>query len=175
MSDVKEQPRLRQHYDAVVRKQLAEEFGYSNPMEVPKLEKIVINMGVGESTTDSKKAQVAANDLALIAGQKPVVTKAKKAIAGFKIREGQAIGCMVTLRGVRKSYNLGLPTEAEVLHVDEKGSVLRLANVVLLDSYQVGAIEGVLAACDLDGVVKVRRLGPGAGEMHTSFWRPGSR
>jgi large subunit ribosomal protein L5 len=85
----------------VVRKQLAEEFGYSNPMEVPKLEKIVINMGVGEAAGDQKKLDAAVSDLTLISGQKPVKTKAKKAIAGFKIREGQAIGCKVTLRKER--------------------------------------------------------------------------
>ena len=101
MSDVKEQPRLRQHYDSVVRKQLTEEFGYTNPMEVPKLEKIVINMGVGEAAGDQKKLDAAVADLTLISGQKPVKTKAKKAIAGFKIREGQAIGCKVTLRKER--------------------------------------------------------------------------
>ena len=101
MSDVKEQPRLRQHYDSVVRKQLTEEFGYTNPMEVPKLEKIVINMGVGEAAGDQKKLDAAVGDLTLISGQKPVKTKAKKAIAGFKIREQQPIGCMVTLRGVQ--------------------------------------------------------------------------
>jgi large subunit ribosomal protein L5 len=101
MSDVKEQPRLRQHYDSVVRKQLTEEFGYTNPMEVPKLEKIVINMGVGEAAGDQKKLDAAVGDLTLISGQKPVKTKAKKAIAGFKIREGQAIGCKVTLRKAR--------------------------------------------------------------------------
>jgi large subunit ribosomal protein L5 len=101
MSDVKEQARLRQHYDTVVRKQLVEEFGYTNPMEVPKLEKIVINMGVGEAAGDQKKLDAAVGDLTLISGQRPVRTKAKKAIAGFKIREGQAIGCKVTLRKER--------------------------------------------------------------------------
>jgi large subunit ribosomal protein L5 len=101
MSDVKELPRLRQHYDSVVRKQLTEEFGYTNPMEVPKLEKIVINMGVGEAAGDQKKLDAAVGDLTLISGQRPVRTKAKKAIAGFKIREGQAIGCKVTLRKER--------------------------------------------------------------------------
>jgi large subunit ribosomal protein L5 len=101
MSDAKEQPRLRQHYEAVVRKQLVEEFGYGNPMEVPKLEKIVINMGVGEAAGDQKKLDAAVADLTLISGQRPVRTKAKKAIAGFKIREGQAIGCKVTLRKER--------------------------------------------------------------------------
>jgi large subunit ribosomal protein L5 len=85
----------------VVRKQLTEEFGYTNPMEVPKLEKIVINMGVGEAAGDQKKLDAAVGDLTLISGQKPVKTKAKKAIAGFKIREGQAIGCKVTLRKER--------------------------------------------------------------------------
>ena len=91
-------PRLRKHYDEVVRQKLIEEFGYKNPMQVPVIEKIVINMGVGESTADSKKASVAAGDLALIAGQKPVITKARKAIATFKVREGMPIGCKVTLR-----------------------------------------------------------------------------
>jgi large subunit ribosomal protein L5 len=85
----------------VVRKRLQDEFGYRNPMEVPKLEKIVINMGVGEAAGDQKKLDAAVGDLALISGQKPVKTKAKKAIAGFKIRAGQAIGCKVTLRKAR--------------------------------------------------------------------------
>jgi large subunit ribosomal protein L5 len=94
-------PRLRKHYDEVVRQKLIEEFGYKNPMQVPVIEKIVINMGVGESTADSKKATVAAGDLALIAGQKPVITRARKAIATFKVREGMPIGCKVTLRKQR--------------------------------------------------------------------------
>jgi large subunit ribosomal protein L5 len=94
-------PRLRQHYDEVVRAKLIEEFGYKNPMQVPKIDKIVLNMGVGESTADSKKASVAAADLALIAGQKPVVTRARKAIATFKVRENMPIGAKVTLRRAR--------------------------------------------------------------------------
>ena len=94
-------PRLRQHYDEVVRPKLIEEFGYKNPMQVPAIAKIVLNMGVGESTADSKKASVAAGDLALIAGQKPVVTRARKAIAGFKVRENMPIGAKVTLRRAR--------------------------------------------------------------------------
>src|ERR1044072_1083168 len=94
-------PRLKQHYEEVVRPKLVEEFGYKNPMQVPTIEKIVINMGVGESTADSKKATVAAGDLALIAGQKPVITRARKAIATFKVREGMPIGCKVTLRKQR--------------------------------------------------------------------------
>lgn len=96
-----ELPRMRRRYDEVVRKQLAEEFGYANPMEIPKLQKIVINMGVGEAAADQKKLDNAVSDLASISGQRPVKTKAKKAIAGFKIREGQAIGCKVTLRKAR--------------------------------------------------------------------------
>jgi large subunit ribosomal protein L5 len=94
-------PRLRKHYEDVVRPKLIEEFGYKNPMQVPTIEKIVLNMGVGESTGDSKKATVAAADLALIAGQKPVITKARKAISQFKVRENMPIGCKVTLRKAR--------------------------------------------------------------------------
>jgi large subunit ribosomal protein L5 len=94
-------PRMRKHYDDVVRPKLIEEFGYKNAMEVPKIDKIVLNMGVGESTGDSKKATVAAADLALIAGQKPVITKARKAISQFKVRENMPIGCKVTLRKAR--------------------------------------------------------------------------
>jgi large subunit ribosomal protein L5 len=96
-----EPPRLRKLYDEVVRKLLSDEFGYKNPMEVPKLEKIVINMGVGEAAGDQKKLDAAVAELMAISGQKPVKTLAKKAIAGFKIREGQAIGCKVTLRKAR--------------------------------------------------------------------------
>ena len=91
-------PRLRKQYDETIRQQMIEEFGYTNPMQVPQITKIVLNMGVGESTADSKKASVAAADLALIAGQKPVITRARKAIATFKVRENMPIGCKVTLR-----------------------------------------------------------------------------
>ena len=94
-------PRMRKHYEEVVRPKLIEEFGYKNPMEVPAIEKVVLNMGVGESTGDSKKASVAAADLALIAGQKPVITKARKAIAQFKVRENMPSGAKVTLRRAR--------------------------------------------------------------------------
>jgi large subunit ribosomal protein L5 len=96
-----ERTRLATFYADVVRARLVEEFGYKNPMEVPKLTKIVINMGVGEAAGDQKKLDAAVADMTAIAGQKPVRTKAKKAIAGFKIREGQAIGCKVTLRKAR--------------------------------------------------------------------------
>jgi large subunit ribosomal protein L5 len=90
--------RLRKHFDEVIRASLMKEFSYTNPMQVPRLDKIVINMGVGEATTDSKKIDAAVADLTAISGQKPVVTRAKKSIAGFKVREGLAIGCKVTLR-----------------------------------------------------------------------------
>jgi large subunit ribosomal protein L5 len=108
-------PRLRTHYDEVVRPQLVKEFGYTNPMQVPKITKIVLNMGVGEATADSKMVQTAVAELEKIAGQKAVVTKARKAIAQFKIREGQAIGAKVTLRKVRmyefldRLINIALP------------------------------------------------------------------
>jgi large subunit ribosomal protein L5 len=94
-------PRLRQQYDEVIVKKLTEQFGYKNLMEVPKLEKIVLNMGIGEATADSKLVPVAAGELEKIAGQKVVITKARKAIATFKIRENLAIGAKVTLRKTR--------------------------------------------------------------------------
>jgi len=93
--------RLQQHYREKVVKELTEKFGYTSAMQVPRLTKITLNMGVGEAVADKKVLDNAVADLTKIAGQKPVVTKARKAIAGFKIREGQPIGCMVTLRGVQ--------------------------------------------------------------------------
>jgi large subunit ribosomal protein L5 len=94
-------PRLRKHYDEVVKKKLVEQFKYKNPMQVPKLDKIVLNMGIGEATQDSKLVQSAVAELEKIAGQKAVVTKARKAIATFKIRENLPIGAKVTLRKTR--------------------------------------------------------------------------
>ncbi len=93
--------RLQQHYREKVVPDLTAKFGYKSPMEVPRLTKITLNMGVSEAVADKKVMDHAVSDMSKIAGQKPVVTKARKAIAGFKIREHQAIGCMVTLRGVR--------------------------------------------------------------------------
>jgi large subunit ribosomal protein L5 len=101
MSEVKTLPRLQTYYREVVRDQMRKEFGYKNTFEVPHLEKIVINMGVGEAAADQKKLDAAVAELMLIAGQKPVKTIAKKAIAGFKIRAGLPIGCKVTLRKSR--------------------------------------------------------------------------
>ncbi|PZU07063.1 50S ribosomal protein L5 [Sphingomonas sp.] len=94
-------PRLHKLYDDKIVKAMTEKFGYTNPMQVPKLEKIVLNMGVGEATQDKKKVEQAASEMTLIAGQKAVVTKAKKSIAQFKLREGMPIGCKVTLRRER--------------------------------------------------------------------------
>lgn len=107
--------RLREHYTKNVVPALKKEFGYSNPMAVPKLEKISINIGLGEATANAKLMDGAVNELGSIAGQKPVVTKAKKSIAAFKLREGMSIGCMVTLRGDRmyeffdRLVNVALP------------------------------------------------------------------
>jgi large subunit ribosomal protein L5 len=108
-------PRLRAYYEEVVRPQLSKQFGYKNPMQVPRLDKIVINMGIGEGVADRKKVESAAADLALIAGQKAVITKARKSIATFKVRAGQPIGCKVTLRKGRmyefvdRLVNIALP------------------------------------------------------------------
>jgi large subunit ribosomal protein L5 len=108
-------PRLRKIYDETVRKRLTEQFGYKNPMQVPVLDKVVINMGIGEGVNDRKKVESAAADLALIAGQKAVITKARKSISNFKLRDGQPIGCKVTLRKARmyefvdRLVNIALP------------------------------------------------------------------
>jgi large subunit ribosomal protein L5 len=108
-------PRLRTQFDEVIRKKLTDQFGYKNPMQVPLIKKIVINMGIGEGVNDRKKVDNAAADLALIAGQKVVITKARKSIATYKLRDGQAIGCKVTLRKARmyefvdRLINIALP------------------------------------------------------------------
>ena len=94
-------PRMRKRYDDEIVKALTEKFGYTNHLQVPRIEKITLNMGVGEASQDKKKVQVAAAEMELIAGQKPVITTAKKSIAQFKLREGMAIGCKVTLRRER--------------------------------------------------------------------------
>jgi large subunit ribosomal protein L5 len=115
VSDPNYVPRLKSHFDEVVRAKLAEEFGYQNPMQVPRLTKVVLNMGIGEAVNDRKKVESAAADLALIAGQKPVITNARKSIATFKLREGQSIGCKVTMRKARmydfidRLINIALP------------------------------------------------------------------
>jgi large subunit ribosomal protein L5 len=108
-------PRLKTQYNDVIKGELTKEFGYQNVMQVPRLDKVVLNMGVGEAVGDSKKVQAAAADLGLIAGQRPVITKARKSIAGFKLREGMAVGAKVTLRKDRmyefldRLVNIALP------------------------------------------------------------------
>ena len=101
MADAKYVARLRKEYDERIVPAMTEKFGYRNRMEVPRLEKIVINMGVGEATQDKKRVETAAAEMELIAGQKPVITKAKTSIAQFKLREGMPIGVKVTLRRER--------------------------------------------------------------------------
>ena len=107
--------RLQEHYNLVVKQTLIEEFSYKNPMQVPKLQKIVVNMGVGEAGREPKKIDGAVADLTAITGQKPIVTKARNSIANFKLREGMIIGCKVTLRGDRmyefldRLVNVALP------------------------------------------------------------------
>ncbi len=108
-------PRLKDRYVSEIRPILQEKFGYKNVMEIPKLDRVVINMGLGEAVQNPKALDAAINDLSLISGQKPIVTKAKKSIAAFKIREGMSIGCKVTLRGdnmyefVDKLISVALP------------------------------------------------------------------
>jgi large subunit ribosomal protein L5 len=107
--------RLQDHYKETVRAKMQSEFNYGNVMEVPRLEKVVVNMGVGEAVADSKKIDNAAKELTLITGQKPIVIKAKKSVATFKLREGMPVGCKVTLRGDRmyefldRLINIALP------------------------------------------------------------------
>ena len=108
-------PRMKQQYLDVLKTDLTKEFGYKNVMQVPRLDKVVLNMGVGEAVGDSKKVQSAAADLGLISGQRPVITKARKSIAGFKLREGMPVGVKVTLRKDRmyefldRLVNIALP------------------------------------------------------------------
>ena len=115
MADKPYTPRLKQHYHTVLKPELAKTFGYGNTMQVPRLDKVVLNMGVGEGVNDSKKVTAAAADLSLIAGQKPVITRARKSIATFKLREGMPIGAKVTLRQNRmyefvdRLVNIALP------------------------------------------------------------------
>ncbi len=118
--------RLYKLYKDTVREKLSKEFGYSNALQIPKLKKIVVNMGVGEAVNDSKKVGSAQNELALITGQKPVVIKAKKSVATFKLREGMPIGCKVTLRRDRmyefldRLINVALPQVRDFRGLSEK-------------------------------------------------------
>ena len=116
----KGQSRLRLLYESEIRPQLMEQFGYTNLMQAPKLEKIVLNMGVGEGATDAKKIEAAVQDMTLIAGQKPIVTKARKSVAAFKVRTGMRVGCKTTLRRERmyefldRLVTIALPSRARL-------------------------------------------------------------
>ena len=127
MAETAYTPRLRTEYDKQIRGKLTEQFGYANIMQVPRLDKVVLNMGIGEAVNDRKKAEVAAADLSLIAGQKSVKTIAKKAIAGFKIRKGLPIGCKVTLRKARmyefmdRLFTIALPRVRDFRGITGKG------------------------------------------------------
>ena len=150
--------RLKEKYLKEVVPSLTSKHNYKSVMEVPKLEKIVINIGVGDANTNSKLLEAAMDDLALISGQKPVVTKAKKSIAGFKIREGQAIGCKVTLRGenmytfMDKLVNISLPLVRDFRGVSNKSFDGR-------GNYTLGIKEQLIfSEIEYDKVVKVRGM-----------------
>ena len=150
--------RLKEKYLNEVVPSLMKKHNYKSIMEVPKLEKIVINMGVGDATSNSKLLDAAVSDLEKISGQKPVITKAKKSIAGFKVREGQAIGCKVTLRG-ENMYNfmdkliaIGLPRVRDFRCVSPKSFDGR-------GNYTMGIKEQLIfSEIDYDDVVKVRGM-----------------
>ena len=150
--------RLKERYNKEIVPSLREKYNYKNVMEVPKLEKIVINMGVGDATTNSKLLDAAVADLTAIAKQKPVVTKSKKAIAGFKLRQGQAIGCKVTLRGenmynfLDKLISITLPRVRDFRGVSPKSFDGR-------GNYTLGLTEQLIfSEIVYDNVVKVRGM-----------------
>ena len=149
---------LKKKYNEEITPALIEKFGYTSKMEVPKLEKIVLNMGVGDATTDSKYLDAAVKELTVIAGQKPVVTKAKKSIAGFKLREGQAIGCKVTLRGekmytfLEKLIRISLPRVRDFRGVSPKAFDGR-------GNYTLGIKEQMIfTEIEYDNIVKSRGM-----------------
>ncbi|TVR80597.1 MAG: 50S ribosomal protein L5 [Rhodospirillales bacterium] len=151
-------PRLREHYHKVVRPALHEQFSYANPMQIPRLSKIVLNMGVGEGAQDRKKVEAAASEMALIAGQKPVITRAKKSVASFKIRDGMAIGCMVTLRRAHmyefldRLVNIALPRIRDFRGVSRKSFDGR-------GNFSMGLKEQIIfAEIDYDKVDAIRGL-----------------
>ena len=158
MSETGEKARLHAHYEKTVRPQLMEQFGLKNQLATPRLDKIVINMGVGEGTRDAKKITIAAEELTKIAGQKPVVTKAKKSIAGFKLREGMAVGARVTLRGARmyefldRLVSIALPRIRDFRGLDP-GSFDGRGN------YSLGVREQIIfPEIDYDQIAAVRGL-----------------
>ena len=150
--------RLQERYTNEITKNLMKKFGYESTMQIPKMEKIVINIGVGDAVNNSKFLEEAVEELTLISGQKPIVTTAKKSIAGFKVREGQAIGCKVTLRGERmyefldKLFNISLPRVRDFRGIS-KGSFDGRGN------YTLGIKEQLIfPEVDYDQVIKTRGL-----------------
>ena len=150
--------RLKEKYLNEVVPSLIEKNGYKTIMEVPKLEKVVINIGVGDATSNSKLIDAAVKDLEMIAGQKPVITKAKKSIAGFKVREGQSIGCKVTLRGenmynfIDKLISIALPRVRDFRGVSSKAFDGR-------GNYTLGIKEQLIfSEIDYDNIAKVRGM-----------------
>ena len=150
--------RLQKKYREVIVPELIKEFGYNTPMKAPKLEKIVINMGVGDATANSKALDDAVADLTTITGQKPVTTKAKKSIATFKVREGMAIGCKVTLRGVRmyefldKLVSIALPRVRDFRGISKNAFDGH-------GNYTLGVKEQLIfPEIDFDKVAKVRGM-----------------
>ena len=157
-TNVKYENRLQKKYKEEVRPALVKEFNYSTIMMAPRLEKIVINMGVGDATQNSKALDDAVNDLGIITGQHPVVTKAKKSIATFKVREGQAIGCKVTLRGLRmyefldKLVSIALPRVRDFRGISKNAFDGR-------GNYTLGIKEQLIfPEIDYDKVAKVRGM-----------------
>ena len=152
------QPALLKKYKEEIAPAMQAKFGYTSTMQIPRLEKIVINMGVGDATQNAKLIEAAVEDLTAIAGQKPVVTKAKKSIAVFKVREGQEIGCKVTLRGARmyeflnKLVNISLPRVRDFRGVSAKAFDGR-------GNYTLGVKEQLIfPEINYDKVVKVRGM-----------------
>lgn len=150
--------RLKEKYNKEIVSSLMDKYKYNNVMEVPKLEKIVVNMGCGDATTNSKLLEAAMKDLEIITGQKPVTTKAKKSIAGFKLREGQAIGCKVTLRGenmynfLDKLISITLPRVRDFRGISNKAFDGR-------GNYTLGLTEQLIfSEIEYDDVVKVRGM-----------------
>ncbi len=151
-------PRLKDKYRSEVAKAMMEKFGYTNVMQVPRLEKVVVNMGVGEAIQNSKIIDNAVNDLMIITGQRPVVTKAKKSIAAFKLRQGMTIGCKVTLRGDRmyefvdRLFSIALPRVRDFRGISPKSFDGR-------GNYSMGIKEQLIfPEIDYDKIDKVRGM-----------------
>ena len=150
--------RLIEHYNDVVKPNLKKQFNYKNELQIPRLEKIVINMGIGEATRDSKKVEIALNEMMLISGQKPVKTFAKNSIAGFKVREGMALGCKVTLRRkqmfefIDRLINIALPRVRDFRGVSPRSFDGR-------GNYSLGITEQIIfPEIDYDKIDKVRGM-----------------